>query len=149
LHKKVVWHATAQSEVEEIKKHFGTEREILLAPNLSAISSNDFFEKEKKPKQLNIFFLSRIAVKKNLLGALEMLSKIEITHNIRFRIIGPVDDKLYWEKCIKKIKTLPKNVNVNYLGAMPNHQLPKILKDEHVLFLPTHGENFGHVIMES
>lgn len=149
LHKKVVWHATAQSEVEEIKKHFGAEREILLAPNLSTISSNDFFEKEKKANQLNIFFLSRIAVKKNLLGALEILSKIKITHNIRFHIIGPIDDKPYWEKCSKRIKTLPKHIDVNYLGAIPNHQLPKLLKDEHVLLLPTYGENFGHVIMES
>lgn len=149
LHKKVIWHATAQSEVDEIKKHFGTDRNILLAPNLSAINSNDFIEKEKQINQLYIFFLSRIAIKKNLLGALEMLSEIKSIYNIRFSIIGPIDDKAYWQKCSKKIEFLPENIMVKYLGAIPNHELPKYLNEEQVLLLPTYGENFGHVIMES
>ncbi|RXJ46056.1 glycosyltransferase [Gelidibacter gilvus] len=149
LHNKVVWHATAQTEVDEIKDHFGPEIKIMLAPNLSSIGAYGFIEKEKQIHQLNIFFLSRIAIKKNLLGALDTLSNIKINSKIRFNIIGPIDDKVYWQKCGKWIKSLPENINVNYLGAIPNSELPLILKEEHILFLPTYGENFGHVIMES
>ena len=149
LHKKVVWHATAESEVNEIKKHFGTGIEILLASNLSGINKRNFIEKEKNKNQIRIFFLSRIAIKKNLIGALEVLSKMERTIDIRFNIIGPIDDKMYWQKCTKKIDSLPKHITVNYLGAIPNQDLSIHLSEEHVLLLPTYGENFGHVIMES
>lgn len=149
LHKKVVWHATAQNEANEIKAHFGENREVLLAPNLSALSQNRPVEKKKSINQISIFFLSRIAIKKNLIGALDVLSKIKPDYKIKFAIIGPIDDKAYWKKCLIKIKALPQNVEVNYKGAIPNHELPEYLKKEHVLFLPTYGENFGHVIMES
>src|SRR5690606_4769413 len=73
LHKKVIWHATAQTEVDEIDAHFGPEIKIMLAPNLSAVGAYSFIGKEKQFNQLNIFFLSRIAIKKNLLGALDIL----------------------------------------------------------------------------
>lgn len=149
LHKKVIWHATAQTEVDEIDAHFGPEIKIMLAPNLSAVGAYSFIGKEKQFNQLNIFFLSRIAIKKNLLGALDILSNIKMNSRIRFNIIGPIDDKVYWQKCGKKIKSLPENINVNYLSAIPNSELSMILKEEHILFLPTYGENFGHVIMES
>ncbi len=149
LHKKVIWHATAQSEVDEIKTHFGPDREIVLAPNLSAITKGDIPHKIKNENQINIFFVSRISIKKNLLGALNVLSKIDIKYNIRYSIIGPIDDKAYWQKCLTKIKKLPQNITVNYVGSIPNNELSVRLKEEHVLFLPTFHENFGHVIMES
>ena len=149
LHKKVVWHATADSEVKEIKQHFGAQMNIVLAPNLSAIITDGFVEKEKQIGILHVFFLSRIAIKKNLMGALKMLSEVNDNHRIRFRIIGPIDDAPYWEECQKKILSLPEHVQVEYLGAIPNQELSGHLKDEHILLLPTHGENFGHVIMES
>jgi glycosyltransferase involved in cell wall biosynthesis len=149
LHKKVIWHATAQTEVNEIKAHFGSGRTILLAPNLSSINENKYLQKVKEPLAINLFFLSRIAVKKNLLGALEMLSKVDHNYKIKFTIIGPVDDKEYWKKCLLKIRVLPEHVDVNYIGAIPNHELSARLKQEHVLLLPTYNENFGHVIMES
>ncbi|WP_407556138.1 glycosyltransferase [Winogradskyella sp. 4-2091] len=149
LHKKVIWHATAQSEIDEIKLHFGADRKILLAPNLSAISKTGFLNKTKKENEINIFFLSRISVKKNLIGALEVLSKIDSKSTVNFSIIGPIDDESYWQKCESKIELLPQNISVTYLGAIPNIELPKTLKAQHLLLLPTFHENFGHVIMES
>lgn len=149
LHKKVVWHATAESEVDEIKRHFGMNRDIILAPNVSAPSKTERPPKIKKSHQLNLFFLSRISFKKNLLGALTVLSQMPPEHQIHFSIIGPIEDETYWDKCLVKIKALPEHVAVNYEGAIPNHLLSEHLKDAHVLFLPTFHENFGHVIMES
>ncbi|WP_178990237.1 glycosyltransferase family 4 protein [Winogradskyella schleiferi] len=149
LHKKVIWHATAQSEIDEIKMHFGTGRKIILAPNLSAITHNNFSEKNKIENHINIFFLSRISYKKNLIGALDVLSKIQSKYKVQFHIIGPIDDNDYWQKCEVKIKELPKNISTNYLGAIPNGELSNYLSKEHLLLLPTFHENFGHVIMES
>ncbi|NRD20824.1 glycosyltransferase [Winogradskyella eckloniae] len=149
LHKKVFWHATAQSEIDEIKLHFGEARNILLAPNLSAISKDVYSKKIKEDHKINVFFLSRISFKKNLIGALEALSKVSSKYTVRFNIIGPIDDENYWKKCEAQINALPKHILVNYLGAIPNDQLSLTLKEEHVLLLPTFHENFGHVIMES
>jgi glycosyltransferase involved in cell wall biosynthesis len=149
LHKHLIWHATADSEVQEIKGQFGLNLSILLAPNLSAQAETHFQKKVKFKGALNIFFLSRIAIKKNLRDAIGYLSKIDDKHKITFTIIGPVDEVTYWENCQNAIGKLSQNIDVKILGAIPNSELPAILAHEHVLLLPTHHENFGHVIMES
>jgi len=149
LHKKLVWHATSQTEYEEIKTHFGHNRNVILAPNLSSLTKSTPYSKEKNPNELRLFFLSRIAIKKNLLGALNSLSKVHSDYKINFTIIGPIDETAYWDKCSARIDALPGHIEVNYLGAIPNQQISSHLKEEHVLLLPTYGENFGHVIMES
>ncbi|WP_434037655.1 glycosyltransferase family 4 protein [Formosa sp. 4Alg 33] len=148
LHKKVVWHATSSLEKEEIETQFGHGLDIRIAPNLSS-KMGEYQEKEKSEKCLNIFFLSRIALKKNLLKSLEYLSHTSSEHTINFTIIGPIDESEYWTACENYIMTLPSHIIVNYLGAVPNYKLKDVLKAQHVLLLPTMHENFGHVIMES
>ncbi|WP_318497484.1 glycosyltransferase [Formosa sp. PL04] len=148
LHKKVVWHATSSLEKEEIESQFGNDLDVRIAPNLSS-KMGMYQIKEKEEKGLNVFFVSRIAIKKNLLKALEYLSATNSENTIKFSIIGPVDESEYWNSCEEYIKKMPKHVEVNYLGSIPNNRLKDTLKDQHVLLLPTMHENFGHVIMES
>ena len=148
IHKKVLWHATDVSEKKEIKKHFGERSRIIVAPNLSSKTPVNI-EKSKQARSLNLFFLSRISVKKKLLYALNTLKEINNSHFINFTIIGPIEDENYWKKCQSAILKLPDHIKVNYLGPIPNHKIKNILSDQHVLFLPTQHENFGHVIVES
>jgi len=149
LHEKVIWHATANSEVKEIIAHFGKRKELILAPNLSAKIDTKYHPKKKVQNRIKIFFLSRIAIKKNLIGAISYLSKIDKSYKVEFTIIGPVDEEKYWKKCKYEIDKLSQNIEVIILGAVPNHKLAAILDEQHILLLPTHHENFGHVIMES
>ncbi len=146
---KILWHATAASEASEIKQHFGKNSNVRIATNLSAVILGKPVNKIKERKQLNLFFLSRISKKKNLGAALEFLLKVKAENKITFNIIGPVEDLVYWKECQKIIDHMPQNILVNYLGAVPNHELGEYLKEQHFLLLPTHHENFGHVIMES
>lgn len=148
LDNKVVWHATSELEKNEIMKQFGEGLDIKIAPNLSSRMS-DFIPKSKKENCLKVYFLSRIAVKKGLLSALDFLKQVAGEMKIEFSIIGPIDEKHYWNKCQQEIKSMPKHVSVDYLGAIPNFKLAPVLKEQHVLLLPTMHENFGHVIMES
>jgi glycosyltransferase involved in cell wall biosynthesis len=149
VHHKVNWHATAQSEVNEIIKHFGQQCKVVLAPNLSTkIESTDLY-KLKDENKINVFFLSRIAIKKNLLSAITYLAQIHPKFDVNFSIIGPIDEAIYWKNCCAEIEKLPSHICVNYLGAIPHHEITKHLKNQHVLLLPTQHENFGHVIMES
>ena len=92
-------------------------------------------------------FLSRISAKKNLLYALVILKEIEIK-NIIFDIYGTTEDMQYWEKC-KVVMNDIKNVNVKYKGAINPTDIPKMLSQYHLFFLPTKNENFGHAIVEA
>ncbi|MUU77878.1 glycosyltransferase [Winogradskyella endarachnes] len=149
FHKKVVWHVTAESEKLEVLKNFGASSNSLLAPNLSAKTLQTLHPKEKEVNKLNIFFLSRIAVKKNLGEAIDYLANVKDSYLVNFSIIGPIEEPNYWDICKVKIDQLPKHIEVNYLGAVPHHEIANHLVDKHILLLPTQHENFGHVIMES
>ena len=149
FHKKIIWHATDDTEKDEINRHFGSKVRVVLAPNLIGKSNFEFYSKTKISGEIKMFFLSRISAKKNLLYALDVISRLNIKTKIDFSIIGPVEEVNYWNDCLKCIKLLPKNINVNILGPIPNYKLQSILKDHHLLILPTKHENFGHVILES
>lgn len=148
-HKKVSWQATALTEKTEIQHNFGHNTNIYVASNLSKKSYDSLPVKNKLNNKLNVFFLSRISFKKNLIQAIKCLGLIKHKYEICFTIIGPVEDETYWGKCQEEIKALPEHIKTISLGAQPNQQLQQILKDQHVLLLPTHNENFGHVIVES
>ena len=146
---KIIWQGTASTEILEIKKCFGEKMQIKLAANLSATMPESLVPKQKEVATLNLFFLSRISEKKNLIGALHYLNQVKDCYQINFSIIGPIGAPAYWEECEVFIKKLPKHITVNYLGAIPNLELPEILKEQQVMLLPTFHENFGHVILEA
>ncbi|ARV06357.1 hypothetical protein BTO04_06420 [Polaribacter sp. SA4-10] len=146
---KIIWQGTASTEILEIKKCFGEKMQVKLAANLSAKMSESLVTKQKETATLNLFFLSRISEKKNLIGALRYLNEVKECYQVNFSIIGPIGAPGYWEECELLIKKLPKHITVNYLGAIPNLKLPAILKHQHVMLLPTFHENFGHVILEA
>ncbi len=77
------------------------------------------------------------------------MKKVKKCYQINFSIIGPIGETGYWNECELLIKKLPKHITVNYLGAIPNLELPQVLKQQQVLLLPTFNENFGHVILEA
>ncbi|WP_458628884.1 glycosyltransferase [Winogradskyella sp. PC D3.3] len=149
FHNKVIWHVTAESEAIEVNKHFGKHCAVLLAPNLSAKTQLKSVNKLKAVNEVNLFFLSRIAVKKNLLNALNYLADVNTSYKVNFSIIGPIDEATYWDNCRSKIDKLPQNITVKYLGAIPHYEISDNLSQQHVLLLPTQHENFGHVIMEA
>ncbi|MDC1226300.1 glycosyltransferase [Algibacter sp.] len=146
---KITWQGTAMSEVDEIKQRIGKDMTVKLAPNLSAKMLDKTNLKEKTKERLNLFFLSRIATKKNLKAALTYLLHIKKSYTIQFTIIGPIDESGYWHECQNIISKMPDNVSVNYKGAVPNKDLAQYLSSQHFMLLPTFHENFGHVIMES
>lgn len=149
LHQKAIWHATAENEVTELKHHFGENIGIKLAPNLSAKMTDYNGLKKKSVDFVNIFFLSRVSIKKNLMGALKMLSNVDEKLKFNFTIIGPVEDTDYWLNCQDFIDKMPSNIAVIYKGSVPHHLISSELQNQHFMLLPTFHENFGHVIMES
>lgn len=149
--KNIYWHASSEWEVKDINAVVKVKDDhIKTAYNLVKRDSNPSFQ--NKVNQIcsdtcNIMFLSRISPKKNLLGALEILSHIKA--NINFNIYGGISDADYWSECQVLIHKLPYNIKVKYFGHVSYDQVTIILQQNDLLLLPTLGENFGHVIVES
>jgi glycosyltransferase involved in cell wall biosynthesis len=91
--------------------------------------------------------LSRICPKKNLDFALRILADIKVA--VRFSIYGPLEDQAYWLKCQLLIAKLPEHIQVFYKGSVDHRQVVETLARHDLFFLPTLGENFGHVIHEA
>ena len=150
LYRGISWQASSKHEETDIRRWFGQQASVVIAPNLPPlINAGDVpvTVKDKRKGCLKIIFLSRISRKKNLDGALTMLK--ELKGDVYFDIYGPREDKEYWAHCTEIIKNLPKNVNVRYCGAVTHEQVDTLIKKHDLFFLPTLGENFGHVILEA
>lgn len=146
LSKKVAFHATNERESAAIKTYFPASA-ITIADNLPNVNQPAFESVEKQAGELHCIFIARIVPIKNLLFLLRLLpgaaGKITIT------IVGPPEDESYWQQCQAEIDSLPGNIVVHIKGAIPNQELPGLIKDHHLFILPTTGENFGHAIFEA
>jgi glycosyltransferase involved in cell wall biosynthesis len=149
LYNDVTWHATSEPEVAHIQSWWGPTARILLAPNLPPrVAVNEAFERPRKmPGQLRLAFLSRISVKKNLHGALAILQGVKAP--IQFDIFGTQEDRKHWETCSRLMSLLPRNITASYQGVVPPEKVISTLSRYDAFFLPTLGENFGHVILEA
>ncbi len=101
----------------------------------------------KKNEITKYVFLSRILPNKNLHVALEAFNNV--TSECYFDIYGPIEDKLYWEKCNLLIQSNAAKVKINYMGALHPNEIKNVLVEYDALILPTETENFGHAIVES
>ena len=149
LYKNLVWQASSKKEKRNIKNKLGkTIKKILVVPDLTRfISFKNKIFKSKTHEHLKLLFLSRISPMKNLEFLLQVLK--DINESIELSIYGPKEDLRYWKKCIDLINDLPKNIIVNVYGVASKQELPKIFERHDLFILPTKGENFGHVIIES
>ena len=142
--------ASSKYEESDIRHWFGSNTKVVIAPDLpplSYASKSLTLEREKIKNCLKIIFLSRISLMKNLYGVLEILSGLK--EKIQFNIFGPMEDKEYWIRCQKIISNLPENIGVQYHGNIPHEWVVDVMGEHDLFFLPTLGENFGHVILEA
>jgi glycosyltransferase involved in cell wall biosynthesis len=101
----------------------------------------------KKPGHLNLIFVARISPMKNLVGLLAALKSVR--GDVRLTVHGPLEDRLYWQLCLKAIQELPAHVEVAYGGPLEHTEVTATIARHQLFALPTFGENFGHVIAEA
>ncbi len=92
-------------------------------------------------------FLSRISRMKNLVGALKAIRSLRGA--VKFDIYGPIEDRGYWNECRGLIRDMPSHIHVRYMGEVEPDRVLQTIAAYHFFFLPTLGENFGHVIREA
>jgi glycosyltransferase involved in cell wall biosynthesis len=150
LYRHVVWQASSEYEEESIRSWLGDHVRVVIARDLLP----PVFDMGEQPSRrrktagrLKIVFLSRISRMKNLSGALKMLDGLE--GEVQFNIYGPLEDRGYWAECQRVIDTLPRNVQVKYWGGVRHEQVVGTMAEHDLFFLPTLGENYGHVVLEA
>jgi glycosyltransferase involved in cell wall biosynthesis len=148
----VVWQASSLHEAEDIGKVLGIHTDdgsVVVTGELIA-QPKHLEGRERLPKRpgfANVVFLSRISRMKNLEAAIDVLSGV--TGNVSFAVYGPIEDPDYWAECERAARALPQNVKMEYRGPVAHADVAKILLQNDLFFLPTRGENYGHVIVES
>jgi glycosyltransferase involved in cell wall biosynthesis len=160
IYDDVLWQASSPLEAADIRRCVGAvERDgrsqIIVAPVIAASAPSAAPNDEpastgalgKAAGRLRVVFLSRVSPKKNLLGALQILGRVR--GELEFNIFGPVGDEKYWRRCRALMESLPANVRVAYRGAVPSAEVPTVMAQHDLFFLPTFGENYGHVIREA
>ena len=137
------------SKVKIAPDLLGNKNKIFISRNLASSSSSSSSSSNRfgLVRNLNICFASRISQMKNLDFLLKILSKVR--SNIVFNIHGPAENLDYWHLCKGLIDELPSNIEVNIFGAFRNEDVEIIFGENDLFFLPTQGENFGHVIFEA
>ncbi|WP_195346207.1 glycosyltransferase family 4 protein [Paraclostridium sordellii] len=147
MFKDIYWSATSEIEINHIKQQIKTNNNFFIAEDLprKIYSANIF--KKKESGELKVVWISRIAHKKNLKGAIKIIKKLKC--NVEFSIYGPKHIQEYWNECESELRTLPNNIRWSWKGSVETEEVVNVLKQHHVFLFPTFGENYGHVIQEA
>jgi glycosyltransferase involved in cell wall biosynthesis len=149
LYQGVRWQASTEDEAGVIAGLFGVEQSIVVAPNVATVPPSPLElvgRPPKHPGKLRLVQVARVARNKNLLGAIRALRGVSA--EVEFSVFGALEDRSYWRSCLQAIAELPANLKVTYRGELPHAEVSAQLAKHHVYYSLTHGENYGHGIVE-
>jgi glycosyltransferase involved in cell wall biosynthesis len=147
-YKNVVFHSTNDQETDEIKL-FVNQANTLQMPNVPRNLGGAIKQakRQKQPNELNWIFVGRISPEKNPLLLLEALHLLEIPTKGFF--IGGCQNETYRQQFEEKIKALPKQHQVEYLGEKSLQEITEFLDEADVSINTSISENFGHAMAEA
>lgn len=153
LYSGLFWQASSELESADIRREMEDLAGVpWVAPDLPAIKQ--FGKRVAFPvlrqgsnAALRIIFLSRISPMKNLDFLLQSLSFVRSLTSLT--IYGPLREPDYWQTCQALMAFLPDNVSVEYEGEVPPSAVLEVFSAYDLFVLPTRGENYGHVVLES
>ncbi len=145
---QVRFHATSDSEANDIKRVVGAHKCVTVIPNLPRILPPAQPPIYKETDNLVLIGLGRVAPEKGTLEGIKALqnAKGEVTLDL----YGTCYNESYWQQCQREITRLPEGIHVNYHGPL-DPESPEFLKaihQAHALLHPSAGENYGHSIVE-
>lgn len=138
--------ADAQERLDIIKA-FGKKALVSLVPYAPPPLIDKSICPVKTKGTVKLLFTGRIHPIKNLFFLIECLMKI--IHKVDLTIVGPVDDRGYYNQCRKLESYLPPNIKLIFTGGVSKEQIPFYLTENHFLVLPSLGENFSYSIVEA
>jgi glycosyltransferase involved in cell wall biosynthesis len=145
--KGVEFQATNAEELDDIHRWIGKGARAHLVPNLGRKAVVETWPIAKRPGELRLVSVGRIAPEKNTLFAIERLQSA--TGAVRFDLYGTVYDEPYWKRCKAAAAELPPNVEVAFHGHIEQERVARAISGAHALYMPSVGENFGHTMLEA
>jgi glycosyltransferase involved in cell wall biosynthesis len=101
-----------------------------------------------------ILFIGRVAEEKGVLPLIDALAAIRrAIPGARLKIVGPdrsgSELGQHMARCLVRVQELGLSEAVDFMGALPNHRLPELLRQSRVLAVPSvWGEPLGVVVLE-
>lgn len=141
-------HATAQTEVEDIRR-LHLDNKIVVAPlGVKVYGSTDRTNRKDGSKVL--LFVSRVQRKKGLPVLIDAWAKlpIETTAGWKVRIVGPDQDN-HTAELKKQCERLGVIESFSFVGPKYGAELDEEYRRADLFVLPTHSENFGSVVVEA
>jgi glycosyltransferase involved in cell wall biosynthesis len=150
LYRRVIWHATSEEEIKNIKSVYGKRARIRHALNIPQGQKLklEYILDKKKTDGTKFIYMSRIAPIKNLHLAILAMQQIKTEKNVSFDIYGNIEDVEYYRKFKSEIGNT-EGVRISYKGSVGPAELPEIYSNSDYLILPTKHENYGHAIVEA
>jgi glycosyltransferase involved in cell wall biosynthesis len=167
-YKNVVFHSTNDQETDEIRLFLNQQNSnskggvagvsgdpvasgnaILQMPNVprNLGAGVKQTKRQKQPNELHWLFVGRISPEKNPLLLLEALHLLEIPTKGYF--IGGCQNEAYRQQFEDKIKSLPKQHQVEYVGEKSLQEITEFLGEADVSINTSISENFGHAMAEA
>jgi glycosyltransferase involved in cell wall biosynthesis len=148
LYADVTWQASGPHEAHDIQRVFGERARIVTAPDLpSPLQDNGARSSPKRVGAARLAFVGRISRMKNLEGVVQALRRVR--GNVICNVFGPIEDPTYWSEIQAMAAALPATARLVHHGPIDPAGVARMFVDHDALLLPTRGENFGYVILES
>lgn len=147
IYSGIVFHATNEKEADETRSVFGTGSTVRVAGNLPRQVNQRADSRATKHEPLRIVSIARIAPEKNTLYAIESLMQVKSRAEVHF--FGSIYNEAYFRECKTLSEKLPAHIPVSFPGALESEAIAETLSTYDLLFLPSRGENFGHIILEA
>jgi glycosyltransferase involved in cell wall biosynthesis len=146
LDRGIVWHATAETEAQDIRRMWGAKADVIVRENETFLPRQARPPKDSASK-IRAAFVGRLVEHKGLAILLEALS--HHAGPFELDIYGLEEDPAYVSRCKRLAAQLPNNIRLNMHGVIAPDEVVERLAEHDVLLMPTAGENFGHVIAEA
>lgn len=129
---------SSQTNFEYVEQKYHPSVTHVLIPNY--VETNIFKPMDVATQKGSICFIGRLTQQKNLFALLEALAGLPYS----LSIIGSGEQGEQLKEFARK-----KQVNVSFLGNIPNHELPKILNEHELFVLPSLWEGMPKTLLEA
>ena len=129
---------TSQANFEYVEKNYHPHRSHILIPNY--VETDIFRPMDVAKRKGSICFVGRLTQQKNLFALLEALEGLPYT----LSLIGSGEQG----EQLKEFAT-GKQVKADFLGNVPNHELPEILNQHELFILPSLWEGMPKTLLEA
>ena len=146
IFKGIYWQVSNELELGELKNQLKITSNFTVIPNLPRIIP-ELKREFSKNETLILITVCRVNKIKNIEFLLELLKEIPLKFN--YKIIGFIEDQTYHQKLVEIIKTLPKNIHVEFKGQLLQNEIDIELVNADLFVSTSLNENYGHSIVES